>query len=122
MDCHGVIEIFLGGTHFQCDRKARFTEHQIIVVLKSVEARRTVKDVDCEAGIFEASYYNRKAKYGGMEAYDIKKLKDLEEGNRRLKQMFADLSPECRPLSLSRTMYFYKPDTQRDETVILTIT
>ncbi|MGE9553858.1 transposase, partial [Erwinia amylovora] len=79
-------------------RKARFTEHQIIAVLKSVEAGRTVKDVCREAGISEASYYNWKAKFGGMEASDIKKMKDLEDENRRLKQMFADLSLECRAL------------------------
>ena len=79
-------------------RKARFTEHQIITVLKSVEAGRTVKDVCREAGISEASYYNWKAKFGGMEASDIKKMKDLEDENRRLKQMFADLSLECRAL------------------------
>jgi len=79
-------------------RKARFTEHQIITVLKSVEAGRTVKDVCREAGISEASYYNWKAKYGGMEASDIKKMKDLEDENRRLKQMFADLSLENRAL------------------------
>lgn len=47
-------------------RKARFTEHQIIAVLKSVEAGRTVKDVCREAGISEASYYNWKAKFGGF--------------------------------------------------------
>ena len=51
-------------------RKARFIEHQIIAVLKSVEVGRTVKDVCREAGISEASYYNWKAKYGGMEASD----------------------------------------------------
>ena len=54
-------------------RKIRFTEHQIIAVLKSVEAGRIVKDVCREATISEASYYNWKAKYGGMEAADIKK-------------------------------------------------
>ncbi len=79
-------------------RKARFTEHQIITVLKSVEAGRTVKDVCREAGISEASYYNWKAKYGGMEVSDIKKMKDLEDENRRLKQIFADLSLEYRAL------------------------
>ncbi|HEJ7891044.1 TPA: IS3 family transposase [Serratia liquefaciens] len=79
-------------------RKIRFTEHQIIAVLKSVEAGRTVKDVCREAAISEASYYNWKAKYGGMEAADIKKIKDLEDENRRLKQMFADLSLECQAL------------------------
>ncbi|AJZ88301.1 transposase [Klebsiella michiganensis] len=59
--------------------KARFTGYQMITVLKSVEAGRTVKDACREAGISEASYYNWKAKHGGMEASDIKK-------------MFADLS------------------------------
>ncbi len=79
-------------------RNIRFTEHQIIAVLKSVEAGRTVKDVCREAAISEASYYNWKAKYGGMEAADIKKIKDLEDENRRLKQIFADLSLENRAL------------------------
>uniref|UniRef100_UPI00292DB3B6 transposase n=1 Tax=Klebsiella grimontii TaxID=2058152 RepID=UPI00292DB3B6 len=74
-------------------RKARFTEHQIIAVIKSVEAGRTVKDVCREAGISEATYYNWKSRYGGMEASDIKKIKDLEDENRRLKQMFAGLAP-----------------------------
>ena len=79
-------------------RKARFAEHQIIAVIKSVEAGRTVKDVCREAGISEATYYNWKSRYGGMEASDIKKIKDLEDENRRLKQMFADLSLENRAL------------------------
>ncbi len=77
-------------------RKARFTEHQIIAVIKSVEAGRTVKDVCREAGISEATNYNWKSRYGGMETSDIKKIKDLEDENRRLKQMFADLSLENR--------------------------
>lgn len=58
-------------------RKARFTEHQIIAVIKSVEAGRTVKDVCREAGISEATYYNWKSRYGGMEASDIKKSRIL---------------------------------------------
>lgn len=56
-------------------RKIRFTEHQIIAVLKSVEAGRAVKDICREAGISD----NWKSKYGGMEAADIKKIKDLED-------------------------------------------
>ena len=79
-------------------RKARFTENQIIAVIKSVEAGRTVKDVCREAGISEATYYNWKSRYGGMEASDIKKIKDLEDENRRLKQMFADLNLENQAL------------------------
>ena len=64
--------------------------------MKSVEAGRTVKDVCREAAISEASYHNWRAKYGGMEAADIRKIKVLEDENHRLKQMFADLSLECR--------------------------
>ena len=79
-------------------RKARFTEHQIIAVIKAVEAGRTVKDVCREAGISEATNYNWKSRYGGMEASDIKKIKDFDDANRRLKQMFADLSLENRAL------------------------
>lgn len=67
-------------------------------MLKSVEAGRTVKDVCRETGISEATYYNWKSRYGGMEASNIKKIKDLEDENRRLKQMFADLSLENRAL------------------------
>ncbi|MEH9056538.1 transposase, partial [Klebsiella pneumoniae] len=50
-----------------------------------------VKDVCREAGISEASYNNWREKFGGMEACDIKKMKDFEDENRRLKQMFAEL-------------------------------
>lgn len=69
-------------------RKARFTELQIIAVLKSVEAGGAVKDACRAAGIFGASYYNWKAKFGGIEASDIKKMKDLEDENRQLKLNF----------------------------------
>ena len=51
-----------------------------------------VKEVCREYGIADATYYNWKAKYGGMDASDIKRLKELEEENRRLKQMYAELS------------------------------
>ena len=73
-------------------KKSRFTETQIIRVLKEVEGGRQVKEVCRECGISDATYYNWKSKYGGMEASDLKKLKSLEDENRRLKQMYADLS------------------------------
>ena len=79
-------------------KKSRFTESQIIRVLKEVEGGRTVKDVCREYGMSDATYYNWKAKYGGMEASDIKRLKDLEKENKRLKQMYAELSLEHRIL------------------------
>lgn len=83
-------------------RKKRFTEHQIIKVLKQVEGGRTVSDVCREYGVSQATYYNLKAKYGGMEASDIKKLKNLEAENKRLKQMYANLSLEQGPKGYRR--------------------
>ncbi len=75
-------------------RKKRFSEQQIIKVLKQVEGGRTVTDVCREQGVSQGTYYNWKAKYGGMEASDIKRLKELESENRKLKQMYANLSLE----------------------------
>jgi putative transposase len=75
-------------------KRSRFKETQIVGILKEVEAGRAVKDVCREYAISDSTYYNWKAKYGGMEASDIKRLKELEEENRRLKQMYANLSLE----------------------------
>jgi len=75
-------------------KKSRYTETQIIKILKEVEGGRLIKEVSREYGISEATYYNWKSKFGGMEASDIKRLRELEDGNRRLKQMFADISLE----------------------------
>ena len=72
-------------------RKSEFSDDQILSVLKAVEAGRTVKDVCDEHEISEATYYRWKSKYGGMEAADIHRLRELEEENRRLKQRYADL-------------------------------
>jgi putative transposase len=75
-------------------RKSRFTESQIIKVLKEVEGGRTATEVCREYGISSATYYKWKSKYGGMEVSDMRRLKELEDENRRLKQMYADLSLE----------------------------
>jgi putative transposase len=79
-------------------KRSKFTETQIIRILKEVEGGRTVKEVCREYGMSDATYYNWKAKYGGMTASDIKRLKELEQENRRLKQMYADMSLENRAL------------------------
>lgn len=76
-------------------RKARFIEHQIIAMIKSVEAGRTVKDVCREAGISEATYYNWKSSYGGMEASDIKKS--------RILRTRTSVSNRCLPTLVWRT-------------------
>ena len=73
-------------------KKTRYSESQIVKALREVEGGRNVKDMCREYGISEATYYNWKSKYGGMEASDIKRLKELEEENRRLRQMYAELS------------------------------
>ena len=75
-------------------KKTRYTESQIVKVLKEVEAGRAAKDVCREYGISQGTYYNWRAKYGGMEASDVKRLKELEQENQRLKQMYANLSLE----------------------------
>jgi putative transposase len=79
-------------------KKSRFTESQIVKILKEVEAGRMVKEVYREYGRSDATYYNRIAKYGGMEASDVKRLKELEDENRKLKQMYAELSLEYKVL------------------------
>ncbi|HEV7780841.1 MAG TPA: IS3 family transposase [Chitinophagaceae bacterium] len=73
-------------------KKTRFTETQIVSILKQQEAGISTKEIAREHGISEATFYNWKSKYGGMEASDVKRLKDLEEENSRLKKMYADLA------------------------------
>jgi putative transposase len=75
-------------------KKTRFTETQIISILKQQEAGISVKDLAREHGISEATFYNWKAKYGGMEANEVKRMKDLEEENNRLKRIVANLTLE----------------------------
>jgi len=72
--------------------KKRFTEEQIIVILQEAETGTKVMDVCRKHGISDATYYNWKAKYGGMTVSDARKLRVLEEENRRLKHIVADLT------------------------------
>jgi putative transposase len=75
-------------------KKSRYTESQVTAVLKEVDAGRKVEEVCRQHGISSATYYNWKSKYGGMEASDVKRLKEREEENAKLKKMFADVSLE----------------------------
>jgi putative transposase len=75
-------------------KKVRFTETQIISILKQQEAGLSVKELAREHGISEATFYNWKAKYAGMEANEVKRMKELEEENHRLKRIVANLTLE----------------------------
>lgn len=73
-------------------KKKRYTEEQIIGFLKQHEAGMPTRELIRQAGISEQTFYRWKSKFGGMEVSDAKKLRSLEEENRRLKQLVADLS------------------------------
>ena len=71
-------------------KKSRFTETQIVAILKEHEAGVTTKDLCRNHGISPATFYAWKAKFGGMEVSDVAKMKALEDENRRLKRIVAD--------------------------------
>lgn len=73
-------------------KKSRFSESQIVSILKEVESGMKVDDVCRKHGISTATYYSWKSKYGGMQASDLKKLKELESELNQLKKMYADRS------------------------------
>ena len=79
-------------------KRSKFSENQVLGILREVENGRKVSEVCREHTISEATYYNWKAKYGGMTASDIKRLRELEEENRQLKRMYADVSLQNRAL------------------------
>ena len=73
-------------------RKSRFTEEQIIAVLKEHDAGAKARDLCRKLGVSEHTFYRWRSKYGGMEVNDAKKLRSLEDENRRLKHLVADLT------------------------------
>ena len=75
-------------------KRSRFTESQILAVLKDVDAGRPVAEVCRKHGISDQTYYNWKAKYGGTSVSELKRLRELEIENARLKRMYADLALE----------------------------
>jgi putative transposase len=73
-------------------KKTRYSEEQIIGVLKQMEAGRKVSDLAREVGVSEGTLYVWKSKFGGLEVNEARRLRELEDENRRLKHMVADLS------------------------------
>jgi putative transposase len=79
-------------------KRARFTETQIVAILKEADSGVPVKDVCRKHEISDATYYNWKSKYGGMEASDLKRMKELERELSQLQRMYADMVLENRAL------------------------
>jgi putative transposase len=75
-------------------RKSRFTETQIVSILKEADAGLKVKDLCRKHGISDATYYKWKSKYGGMEASDLKRVRELESELSQFKRMYAELARE----------------------------
>ena len=71
-------------------RKSRFSDGQILAILKQNEQGVSVQDICREHGVSSAQFYKWRAKFGGMDASMMKRLKELEEENRRLKKMYAE--------------------------------
>jgi putative transposase len=76
-------------------KKSRYTDSQIIAILKQAEAGTSVPDLCREHGMSDATFYKWRAKYGGMDASLMKRMKELEEENRRLKKMYAETKLEA---------------------------
>ena len=75
-------------------KRSRFTEGQIVSILKEAEAGVAIKEICRKHGISDATYYNWKAKYGGMEASDLKRIKEIEHELSQYKRMYAELALE----------------------------
>ena len=75
-------------------RQSRFTETQIVAILKQADAGASIDDLCRQNGISRATYYQWKSKYGGLEASELKRIKELEAENAELKRMYADASME----------------------------
>ena len=75
-------------------KRSKFSETQIIKILKEQELGLSVKEITRKYGICSATFYNWKSKYGGMEANQLVKLRELEAENTRLKQLYANMSLE----------------------------
>ena len=75
-------------------KRTKFSEQQIITILKEAESGVKVADLCRQHGMGQSTFFKWKSKYGGLEVSELRRLKQLEEENRKLKRMFADLSLE----------------------------
>jgi putative transposase len=75
-------------------KRSRFSETQIVAILKEADAGQKIKDICRKHGISDATYYKWKSRYGGMEASDLKRVKELEAELSQYKRMYAELARE----------------------------
>lgn len=73
-------------------KKKRFTPQQIASILKEYDNGKSVEEITRKHGVSKAAFYKWRERYGGMEASELKRLKELEEENRKLKQMYSELA------------------------------
>ena len=90
-------------------RQSKFTETQIVSILKEADAGRPVNEIWRTYSISSATYDKWKAKYGGVEASDIKRLKELEHENSKLKRLYADMALENAALKDVLAKKLYRP-------------
>ncbi len=79
-------------------RKSKFSESHIVSFLKEAEAGRKVSEICREHGVSTATFYQWRSKYGGMEASDMKRLRELQSENEKLKRMYAEMALENRAI------------------------
>jgi putative transposase len=87
-------------------KQGKYSEEQIVKILKEADAGIKISDLCRKYGFSDATYYNWKAKYGGMGVSEVKRLKQLEDENRRLKQIVADLTLDNQALKAVVTKNF----------------
>jgi putative transposase len=75
-------------------KRSKYSETQIVGILQEADAGVQVKEICRKYGISDATYYKWKSKYGGLDVSDVRRMRELEEENARLKQMYAELSLE----------------------------
>lgn len=75
-------------------QRSKYSESQIVGILKEADAGLQVKEICRKYGISDATYYKWKSKYGGLEVSDVRRMRELEAENAKLKRMYADLSLE----------------------------
>ena len=101
--------------------RKRHTEEQIIAVLKDAQAGVSVQDLCRKHGISDATFYKWRTKYAGLEVSDVKKLRQLEDENRRLKQRVAEQALDIQALKAITAKKLVRPKANRTAATLLVV-